>query len=234
MTTESSSHVLRYFEHDRLPASLRWISVSFRELAQDMARRLPDDPELAAGLRKLLEARDCAVRASWGTAADGQTSASPFDVPDGPVGDEVVNVSSLLNGKTHAPVVYFLRNGTRVKIGTTQNLRRRIDVLALRPDDLVRVEHGGQQHEQALHARFTAHRVSNTEWFELRGELADYVARRSTRQERIRNALSHYGEMRRRDLQALTGLTEKQVLSGLAALKPDVERTPQGIWRLTS
>jgi hypothetical protein len=33
------------------------------ECATEMAKRLPQNPELTAGLRKLLEAKDCFVRA---------------------------------------------------------------------------------------------------------------------------------------------------------------------------
>lgn len=94
--------------------------------------------------------------------------------PAGPVGEEIEDIDDLFN-HSHAPIVYFLRNGTRVKIGTTRNLRRRVAGLALRPDDVIRVEHGGQDYEQSLHARFDEHRVGNTEWFELRGELAAYL-----------------------------------------------------------
>lgn len=94
--------------------------------------------------------------------------------PAGPVGEEIEDIEDLLTAP-HPPVVYFLRNGTRVKIGTTRNLRPRVARLALRPDNVVRVEHGGQDYEQSLHARFDEHRVGNTEWFELRGELADYL-----------------------------------------------------------
>lgn len=98
----------------------------------------------------------------------------PLREPAGPVGEEIEDIDDLLS-QHHAPVVYFLRNGTRVKIGTTRNLRPRIARLALRPDNVVRVEHGGQDYEQSLHARFDDYRVGNTEWFELRGELAAYL-----------------------------------------------------------
>ena len=94
--------------------------------------------------------------------------------PAGPVGEEIEDIDDLF-GQHHAPVVYFLRNGTRVKIGTTRNLRPRIARLALRPDNVMRVEHGDQDYEQSLHARFDDYRVGNTEWFELRGELAAYL-----------------------------------------------------------
>jgi len=54
--------VLRFFEYDHLPEHLQPISKACSELAQQMADRLPDDPELVVGLRKLLEAKDAFVR----------------------------------------------------------------------------------------------------------------------------------------------------------------------------
>ena len=43
---------------------LQAISRPFCELAQQMAETLPSNPETIAMLRKLLEAKDCAVRAA--------------------------------------------------------------------------------------------------------------------------------------------------------------------------
>lgn len=60
----STAHVLRYFEHEHLPAHLAWFSAPFHGLAHEMVDHLPDGPELTAGLRKLLEAKDCIVRAA--------------------------------------------------------------------------------------------------------------------------------------------------------------------------
>lgn len=58
----SVAHFAPLFEYAHLPADLAAISKPFAELAADMVDRLPDGPELAAGLRKLLEAKDCCVR----------------------------------------------------------------------------------------------------------------------------------------------------------------------------
>ena len=55
--------VLAFFEFSHLPEFLREISKPFADLADDMAHRL-DGPELTVGLRKLLEAKDCMVRAA--------------------------------------------------------------------------------------------------------------------------------------------------------------------------
>jgi hypothetical protein len=56
--------ILRYFAWEHLPPKLQEVSRPFGELAERMADTLPSGPELTAGLRKLLEAKDCAVRAA--------------------------------------------------------------------------------------------------------------------------------------------------------------------------
>lgn len=45
---------------------LRTVSEQVSLLAETMLALLPDGPELTAGLRKLLEAKDCFVRAALG------------------------------------------------------------------------------------------------------------------------------------------------------------------------
>lgn len=50
----------------RLGRDQRGIAGFCEGLAEEMIQRLPDGPELSAGLRKLLEAKDCFVRASLG------------------------------------------------------------------------------------------------------------------------------------------------------------------------
>jgi hypothetical protein len=56
--------LLRYFEFAHLPAHLQDVSRPCGELADEMVAELPDGPELTTGLRKLLEAKDCFVRAA--------------------------------------------------------------------------------------------------------------------------------------------------------------------------
>ena len=60
---ECYDRLLKYFKFDHLPPHLQEISKDFSELAHQMAARSGDVPEVMAGLRKLLEAKDCAVRA---------------------------------------------------------------------------------------------------------------------------------------------------------------------------
>lgn len=55
--------LLQFFEYDHLPSHLQEISKPFSELANTMYFVLPANAERTTMLRKLLEAKDCAVRA---------------------------------------------------------------------------------------------------------------------------------------------------------------------------
>jgi hypothetical protein len=57
------SPIIKYFEYAHLPGKLQAISAPLCELAKKMDTELPDSAEKSAGLRKLLEAKDCFVRA---------------------------------------------------------------------------------------------------------------------------------------------------------------------------
>lgn len=56
--------IMSYFAYSHLPEKLQAVSKPIGELAEMMDAMLPDGPEKSAGLRKLLEAKDCLVRAS--------------------------------------------------------------------------------------------------------------------------------------------------------------------------
>lgn len=62
MTTPSP--ILRYFAHDHLPTELAEVSLQFAEVAQWVESYLPAGDEKSVALRKLLEAKDAAVRAA--------------------------------------------------------------------------------------------------------------------------------------------------------------------------
>lgn len=55
--------MLQFFSFDHLPTNLAKISMPFCALANDIVSNLPRNPERTASLRKLLESKDCAVRA---------------------------------------------------------------------------------------------------------------------------------------------------------------------------
>lgn len=56
--------IMKYFAYSHLPDRLQEISRPFGELALQLCQTLPRSAERAAGLRKLLEAKDCMVRAA--------------------------------------------------------------------------------------------------------------------------------------------------------------------------
>ena len=56
--------ILDYFQYSHLPGRLRAVSKPIADLAHELDEALPDGPEKSAGMRKLLEAKDCMVRAA--------------------------------------------------------------------------------------------------------------------------------------------------------------------------
>ncbi len=64
VTDQPAHPMLRYFEWEHLPVALQGVSRPFGELASALVDSLPDGTERDAALRKLLEAKDAAVRAA--------------------------------------------------------------------------------------------------------------------------------------------------------------------------
>lgn len=59
----AKDRMLQFFEYSHLPPHLAPTSKWFYDLAHDIVKLLPENPERTVALRKLLEAKDCAVRA---------------------------------------------------------------------------------------------------------------------------------------------------------------------------
>lgn len=54
--------MLQWFAYAHLPEHLQVVSRPFGELAEKIVETLPQNAERTVALRKLLEAKDCAVR----------------------------------------------------------------------------------------------------------------------------------------------------------------------------
>lgn len=65
---EPKEHIIQFFAYEHLPAHLQAVSKPFCELAATILM-LPRNPERTVALRKLLEAKDAAVRAKLATDA---------------------------------------------------------------------------------------------------------------------------------------------------------------------
>jgi hypothetical protein len=78
----------------------------------------------------------------------------------------------------HDPLVYFIRNGSRIKIGWTTNLKGRLLGLSLPRDAVALTVPGGPAEETLMHNRFRSARVGRTEWFEATPELEEFIEHR--------------------------------------------------------
>lgn len=58
-----TEHIVQFFAWAHLPEHLQVVSKPFGELADRIVADLPRNPERTVALRKLLEAKDAAVRA---------------------------------------------------------------------------------------------------------------------------------------------------------------------------
>jgi hypothetical protein len=64
MGDNSTDRMLKWFEYTHLPQDLRHVSEPFCVIAHDLCENLAEPgPERTVALRKLLEAKDAAVRA---------------------------------------------------------------------------------------------------------------------------------------------------------------------------
>ena len=58
-----ANRMMKWFKYEHLPTHLQDVSRECWKLAIIMDEGMPEGPEKSAGLRKLLEAKDCFVRA---------------------------------------------------------------------------------------------------------------------------------------------------------------------------
>lgn len=79
---------------------------------------------------------------------------------------------------SHQPIVYFMVNGDRVKIGVSTNITARVSALCLRRSNVAMLLVGGYEMEAALHAHFAADRIGQSEWFYLSRSIQDYMQKR--------------------------------------------------------
>lgn len=61
---DSVEELLQFFKYDHLPVAMQVVSRPFGELAKLLVQNLPSNQERHEAVRKLLEAKDCAVRAA--------------------------------------------------------------------------------------------------------------------------------------------------------------------------
>lgn len=60
---EAPEYLLQFFEYGHLPLHMQDVSRLFHDAAHAVVASCPKNPERTMALRRLLEAKDCAVRA---------------------------------------------------------------------------------------------------------------------------------------------------------------------------
>ena len=63
MAPNPNEYLIQFFAYAHLPPILQAVSKPFGDLAEKLVADLPRNPERTVAIRKLLEAKDCAVRA---------------------------------------------------------------------------------------------------------------------------------------------------------------------------
>lgn len=77
-------------------------------------------------------------------------------------------------GVPEGSVVYYMRIGNRVKIGTSTNLASRL--ASINPEELLAVERGGVDKERGRHRQFATLRTHG-EWFRFESPLTEHIER---------------------------------------------------------
>lgn len=80
--TPQGSTTAKYFAFGHLPPHLQLASKPLGELAELLEQLLPNGPEKSAGMRKLLEAKDCFVRAALEVSPAELLAKAPITASD--------------------------------------------------------------------------------------------------------------------------------------------------------
>lgn len=118
------STTIKYFAFSHLPPKLQAVSKPIGELAEKLEALLPDGPEKSAGMRKLLEAKDCFVRCA-------------LDMPEQTVGtvpphqQRVIEEKAARDGEISRLAVFIDTNPVFATLPADEQarLRRQLDVM---------------------------------------------------------------------------------------------------------
>lgn len=124
-------------------------------------------------VRSLVPCPACSVRAMTGYVGSMQvTCESCWTVT--PQAVPIPMPPPRVQPAAREPVVYYLRFGDRVKIGTTIDLTRRMQSIPY--DELLATEPGSYDVEKQRHRQFHAARIyANREWFTLTDDLLAHI-----------------------------------------------------------
>jgi hypothetical protein len=101
------------------------------------------------------------------TMLEGSPDWQPTDIDERHLGTRAPNPAYPVDlARPRTDVVYYIRFGNRIKIGTTTNLPKRMEVLP--HDEILAIEPGDTTREHGRHAEFRRHLTpGQREWFEV-------------------------------------------------------------------
>lgn len=59
----TGERMMKWLSYEHLPPELQWVVMNYNELGHTICTNIPPSPERTVALRKLVESKDCAVRA---------------------------------------------------------------------------------------------------------------------------------------------------------------------------
>lgn len=118
------STTIKYFAFAHLPPKLQAVSKPLGELAEKLEALLPDGPEKSAGMRKLLEAKDCFVRCALDMPEPAASTVPPHQ-------QRVIDEKAARDGEISRLSVFIVANPVFATLPADEQarLRRQLDVM---------------------------------------------------------------------------------------------------------
>lgn len=156
------------------PEILDAASDQARELAQ-LARDIADSPASSKIVEFLVHAGSLGLDVGEPGVVRRAISAGTASYEteqQAKAAGESYAIFSRVDRDHHSPLVYYMRNGDRVKIGTSTHLSKRINTIS--PQGVMAVEPGGRKIEKLRHEEYADLRLRG-EWFKLSPRLVDHI-----------------------------------------------------------
>jgi len=114
----------KYFAFAHLPPKLQAVSKPIGELAAALEVLLPDGPEKSAGMRKLLEAKDCFVRCALDMPEPSASTVPPHQ-------QRVIDEKAARDGEVSRLAAFIDSNPVFPQLPADEQarLRRQLDVM---------------------------------------------------------------------------------------------------------
>lgn len=136
-----STTVSKYFAFAYLPLHLQLVSKPLGLLAQQLDQLLPNGPEKSAGMRKLLEANDCFVRAALDLSPAELLAKAPITDAD-----RLAMMIAIARGDTTSVAVADIESVLGIDVDSVEDLTAERFIQFL--DELIKRSREPKQHTE--------------------------------------------------------------------------------------